>query len=596
MAMLKSASTIRVWLCVAAALACVPALAQANDGVEKLRRALKDGHFDQAVQAAERLKTISELRRGYFLSEWPRGVDVEDRPLLDKARASLEKRLTDAVRRAASMPDVERQVAACILIAELAEVEQPDYRSANGKFASRFIDILAGKKGDDGLVRDHDVRIRQAAIHALGKITPPPGLALPALRAVLKQDDLGPRRLAAYALNDLVRYAPFRSRVDEWATINGAVVEAVALLNVPNQDELIRGYAMQTITASAKNVTEHRWTTRFEIVDEPIQFEIDKKTDKLVLEQPLQEVLQSWRAGMPRLVSGLESDPSPNIKLTALDAINQVLVARYKITDKIQAKHGKALLARSALLHLYHAQDPADPLVAGGWTAIPSVLKRNDDIRLRRGAMLLLERIAEDVDASIETKKLDKTKINPETVRQFVRAITPALCDPDRYVRWTAARTLRYLSPAYFDEEVILALGQMLIDPEQRDPDLSNAAAVTLETIAAAPYASRAVRFLRSAIADTTMDTRNRVASMKALVAIGGKAASEAFPEVTGAVGDADPIVRREACITLGQLGQALTPEAYRGAVTALKTAMRDEDTEVRLNASEAILTITGPR
>ena len=31
-------------------------------------------------------------------------------------------------------------------------------------------------------------------------------------------------------------------------------------------------------------------------------------------------------------------------------------------------------------------------------------------------------------------------------------------------------------------------------------------------------------------------------------------------------------------------------------AMRSLKTAMRDEDTEVRLNASEAVLTITAPR
>jgi HEAT repeat protein len=214
--------------------------------------------------------------------------------------------------------------------------------------------------------------------------------------------------------------------------------------------------------------------------------------------------------------------------------------------------------------------------------------------------MSLLERVAEDVETTLDTKKQEK-KITAETLRRFVQAITPALSDPDRYVRWTAARTLRYISPEYFDDEVVLALGRMLIDPNQRDPDLSAAAAATIEAIATAPYAPKAILFLRSAIADPTMDANNRIAAMKALVAIGVKAANEAavneaFPEVTSAVGSDDVSVRKEACLTLGQLGHPGSEEHYRAAINALKTALRDEDTDVRLNASEAILSITPPR
>ena len=79
-------------------------------------------------------------------------------------------------------------------------------------------------------------------------------------------------------------------------------------------------------------------------------------------------------------------------------------------------------------------------------------------------------------------------------------------------------------------------------------------------------------------------------------IAIGGPAANDAFPELTGAVSDADPIVRREACQTLGRLAHPPTQETYRAALAALRMALRDDDTEVRLNASEAILSIVTPR
>jgi HEAT repeat protein len=125
---------------------------------------------------------------------------------------------------------------------------------------------------------------------------------------------------------------------------------------------------------------------------------------------------------------------------------------------------------------------------------------------------------------------------------------------------------------------------------------VSAAAAATIEAIAGSPHAGKAVRYLRSAIANTTMDPANRIAAMKALVAIGGAGANDAFPELTGAVSDSDSSVRREACLTLGQLGHPATDTIYRAAIAALQQAMRDDDMDVRLTASEAIVAIVRPR
>jgi HEAT repeat protein len=560
------------------------------------------------------LKTLSDLRRAYFLGEWPR-ESPRELEILDKKKENAEQvaqkraliKLRDAVGgrlaqriRASAMGDVDRQIATCIMIAEIAEKDEPDQRSV--KFASRFSDLLAGTKTEKGLVRDDDVRIRQAALHALGKITPPPSEAMPALRSVLKGDELGPRRLAAYALIDLVKNAAFLPPGDEMATINQAVAEAARVLRLPSEDEQVRIYCMQAILTSAWIFTDYRWTSKFDQAVEPgpIQFEQDKKLNKLVLDPPLQELLKSYRDAMPRFVSSLESDPNPKIKLMALDTISQIITSRYKLCKDLQEKHGKEILSRSELLKEFNASDPIEPLLAGQWVVIPGVMKNTDDIRLKRGVMSLLERVAEDVEATLATKQQEKA-ITTKTIRQFVRAITPALSDPDRYVRWTAARTLRYISPEYFEEDVFLALGRMLIDPQQRDPDLSNAAATTIGAIAQGRYATTAITYLRSAIADPTMDADNRIAAMKALVAIGAKAANraavnEAFPEVTGAVGSDDLTIRKEACLTLGELGHPGSHELYRAAISALKIAMRDEDADVRLNASEAILSITPPR
>jgi HEAT repeat protein len=558
------------------------------------------------------LKTLSDLRRAYFLTEWLGDAKNLDQKL--KLRDAVGDRLAQRIR-ASAVGNADRQIAACIMIADIAEKDEPDRRVQ--KYAARFSGLLLGTKTEKGLVHQEDVRVRQAALHALGKITPLPADAMPVLRSVLKKDELGPRRLAAFALSDLVKNAVFLTRDEEMATINEAVAEAARVMHRSGEDEQIRGYCLQTILISARIFTDYYWTTRFDLAKEPgpIQFVEDKKLNKLVLVPSVQELLTSYREAMPQFLSFLQQDSSPKVKLAALETISQIIASRYRLCEELQKEHdeklnrelqkkqGKEIVLakdfrpRSELLKEFNAPDPIEPLLAGQWEVIPAVVKQTDNVPLKRGVMLLLERIAEDVEATLQTKKQEKS-ITAETMRRFARAITPALYDSDRFVRWTAARTLRYISPEYIDDDVVLALGRML---NGRDPDLSRAAATTIEAIAQAPFATRTITFLRTAIADPTIDADNRVAAMKALVAIGAKAANqvavnEAFPELTTAVGSDDATVRREACLTLGQLGHPNSDEQYRAAINALKAAMRDDDIDIRLNASEAILSITPPR
>ncbi len=570
-----------VWLFfgLGAAAILAPAL-RAEDAVEILKRTLKEGTLEQVAKDTDSLKLLSDLRRGYFLSEWPReslreldslqkelekkkeqnapqiAQVVHKRELL-KIRGAMGDRLAQRIRGSA-MGNEDRQIAACIMVAELAETEEPQQRAV--KFAARFSEMLVGTKTAKGLVHSRDVRVRQAALHALGKITPLPGAAMPALRSVLKEDELGPRRLAAYALIDLVKNAAFLPREEEMATINQTVVEADRVLRRADDDEYVRAYCLQTILTSAMIFTDYRWTSKFgDVLEKPIvQIEFDKNLNRSVLDPGVQELLKSYREALPRVIAALEKDPSPKIRLTALETISQIVSSRYRLCKELQDKH-KDILPRSELLKEFNAPDPIEPLLAGQWVVIPAVLKQTDDVRLKRGVMSLLERVAEDVEATLKAKKQEKA-VTAESIRQFVHAVTPALSDPDRYVRWTAARTFRYISPEYLDGEIVVALGRMLIDPHQRDADLSAAAAITIEAMAPSPSAAKAVAFLRPAIADSTMDAENRILSMKALVAISRSAANEwavneAFPELIIAVAADEARIRREACLTLGQLG-----------------------------------------
>jgi HEAT repeat protein len=656
----------RLWLLVGVAALWAPTATRADDAVEVLKQRLLDPKARPAkiAEDANRLRTISDLRRGYFLVEWKEG--------LKGIKDDVGKRLKAKVEDGALKGDSDAKIAACILIAEIAEADQREERTR--KYAAEFSDLLLGAKARKGLVHDANVTVRQVALHALGKITPPPDRAMKELKDVLRDEGgpLGPRLLAAYALTDLVKNSYRLERKEMMDTINQAVAEAVRVQGNRNEDEQIRGYGLQTILASAKIFTEYYWTIKL-TERSIVEFTND------ALDPSLQKLLKSYQAAMPDVIVALKSDPSGKIKLTALETISQIIISRHRLCEELQP-HGRmgilpdfkapdfklrdkglridGILAgspadkaglkkddlvfeiagalvkdfdsymsalaglesgeeidikvlrnlkkmefkitprdfssRTKLLEAFSAVDPIEPLLKDqNWLAIPSLLssKKAEDVQLKRGVMSLLERVAKDVE---------KTQ-TPATTQLFVHEVTPALSDPDRYVRWSAARTLGNISAQYSDANVFEALGQMLNDPIQRDPDLSAAAAATIEKLAASPFAAKAVLGLRTAIADPTMDSTNRIAAMKALAAINSarpeneQQANEAFPQLTSAVAADDVGVRREACLTLGQLGHPARRDYYDAAISALKLALRDDDAEVRLHASEAILNIKAP-
>ena len=614
---MKQISSIRIadrkqtWtaLGLLAVLLCLPTVSRAVDPVEKLKTALKDAtagvdaaRRDQIKKSVDELKTINQLRRAYFLKEWaPLKLEVVDPKLdIENFRTDIKNRLVsiirDVARNAVQEKDADRQIAVARMIAELAESEQTPERSSTGKFASVFLDVLIGGKAGKGLVDNPDIFVRQCALDALGKITPKAADAKPVLRAALQGPELGPRRIAAYALTDLVRNAQFLDADDELETIAEAVSAAVLTLRDPNEDEAIRGYCIQTIHASAKVFTDNDTALRFE-----------KEGDKLVLDAKTRKILQGFQDAAPRLLAAFKATESKdgivydnlNIRLTALNALSQIVSARIQIVRKLYENPDKLPPAktpsRSELLASYKAPDPIEPLLGGSWVEVPALLRRENDVRLRRGAMALLEMITEDVEHALVTRKVEKA-ITPEARRQFVRLITAGLYDSDRFVRWSAARTIRFISFEYIDEEIVLGLGHMLIDPADRDHDLSAAAGATLESIAGSRYAPSAVRFLKSVITDPEKDVEIREAALKTLVQIGGPAANEAFPEVASVLTDSGVRIRRLAAETLGILGQPPTREIALDALAALKLALRDDDPQVRHNASEAILSIRVPR
>ena len=563
-------------VCVAALL--LPSLGRAADPVEKLRTALRISptSMDVAVTADRtkkilasiaELKTISHRRRAYFLTEWSQYLDVEKnlgleknnaiRDEMDRYRTDIGKGLKNAIFQAAEIQDDDNQLALAILIAEIAEADQTiDTKARKGKFARGLTPVVAG------LMKAKDDTIRQAALNALGKMTPEPKLAIPIIEATLKEAPVGPRRLAAYALVDLAKNSQHHQSAEELQLLRDVIRTAEKGLRDagdkgPRADEPIRGYCLQAIQESARVVMD-KFSSEQALLEEN---EAKKKMSK---EQA--EILEAYQAANPVLVRSL-ADPKINVRLAALQALEQISTARSKITRS------------------FEGPDPLEGILKGDWKAIARLLKeedkddtQEDQVRLRRSAIAFFEQLGPQAEPAVE-------------------AIVHALRDEDRFVKWAATRTIRNLPPESVGSQAIYALAyNLLIDG---DHDLSGAAAEAIEALGT--RAQEAVHALGIVIANGGADNRswdaeNRVKAMAALASIGGTAAHKALPQLMSALSDPDVRIRREAAQRIGELGRPADAQLRERVLSELRKALGDGDQDVRTSVSEAILILSARR
>src|SRR5262245_5737910 len=318
-----------------AAFFLAPAAARPQDPVRDLENALKIDP-QQLVEPVEqrkqvdkilpRLKTLSELRAAYFLKEWLPHVkyDKDKKEYHDeemfKRRKSIGEALQKAVFEAAKEAAADRKIAIAIMIAEMAERDQPEDRSKSGKFASAFVDVLIGK---NGLVNSEDARVKQAGWHALGKITPKPDDGLKKkLREALASPELGVRRVAAYALSDLIKNAHyFDVRSDELDTMTIAVTSAGFGLRQlePAEDEFVRAYCLQAIFQAGRIFTDYGKATENAYID--LEKDEVLKEDKQVVNPKLRDVLAAINAANPRIAAAAKHDHANTVelRLTALE-------------------------------------------------------------------------------------------------------------------------------------------------------------------------------------------------------------------------------------------------------------------------------------
>jgi HEAT repeat protein len=354
-----------------------------------------------------------------------------------------------------------------------------------------------------------------------------------------------------------------------------AAREAVAASGVPMKDNdvQVRRFGidamLQGATAFREMVREPYQVSDFPPKDRPPDADEMKKIREaqrdVAKEEALFAPLIQAAKGQARPLAQALTDSDSDVRTKARQTLEMLGNARLRL---------RRLVDSVPELPVAAAVQPARALQKEG---------KQDELSLAIApALEVVQRGVRDPNVVVRRSTLDFLESLEENSAPAVPAIVGALSDPDRFVRWAAARTLGKIGPVRTDLTVP-ALARLLRD---RDLDVSLIADATLKSFG--PYAKAAV----PALIDATKvgDAEARVAALQTLTSVGVADAGGSIPAVIEALGNTDARVRRAAAETLGSFGPAAS-----GAVPPLRGLLQDEDGEVRRAASDALLNIQPP-
>jgi HEAT repeat protein len=538
------------------------------------------------------LHTISELHRALALEDWlDKEQDISVRPearVDQKIRDEVGKRYIDAVGASLKSTTPLRQIAAADLLSDLGTnlrgigAQQADAREGlNRVFGPDLAQLLKGG----------DPRVEAAAARALGNINPEAKVAVPALAQLLKSSNVVLRRAAAASLRNLVKNltqlvsgkgkgpTPRAASRDE--LVHTAVAVApVAASGLENSDTDVRRLSAEALLECAAALSE--------MVQEPEKnlrpFTDGRQPtpDELAEIQALRRALARERAQLaplakalgnqaPKLVQAMR-DPDAQTRLMARKALEEMGNAfqrqeRREASVPNLGETGKTGQGRGEeQSSLNQAEQPAFPNAP--------LIKTLDE------SMRTLVRGLRDPDLAIRLTTIDALEMFGDAARPVAPELAAALCDPNAFVRWAAARTLGKIAPVA-PELVVPRLANLLNDP---DLDLRMVAANSLG--AYGPTATAAVPALTRTVG--TGDGEVRRTAMLALASIGPENARAAIPAITEELTHHNPRVRQMAAQVLGRFG----PLARSAEPALLQRAADDSDVEVRKAASDALLNI----
>ncbi|MCI0376214.1 MAG: HEAT repeat domain-containing protein [Gemmataceae bacterium] len=568
-----------------------PLPARAADPVEELRKALPKGKWftdspSKEIVAARRqeldklvknLTTIGDLRRALALEVWQRNVEVgspeEFRDMDVELRRQIGESLTKQLRRAIDADSPDTRLAAANLLAEMGPTVKSLAPADRAGFARSLTPEVIR------LAKDKELGVRQEGLRALGSIFAKPQDAVPVFAHTLRNDGLGPRRIAADGLAQLVRVAAHLYRHGKTNApvevtrddVDAALTQVIPACSIGVQDEdpQVRHLCLIALQDASKALADlikdgepkDKFPTSFFSEEQRAEIQRFHQTVNAELKaaEPVAKALQAQGKSLALALD----DPDVHVKLAAMEALENIGNARIRLRRRVLSipvikgdgdGGNRALLAQ---------MDTLESFVKNNLDDISKYLT-HADVRLRRGAVEFLEIIE---DAATPATPLLAASLN----------------DPDRFVRWSAVRALGAI-PLDKATVALPNLAKLMSDP---DLSVRKAAAEALEFMG--PAASAAVPEIASAV--SVGDSEARIAAMFALQSIGAEHGKAAVPNLIDALNHADHRVRKAAAETLGRFG----PAAHL-AVPALRRVLGDDEAGVRAAASDAILSILPPR
>ena len=576
------------WLAAAPLLAADPVddLKQALplDDVQNPTDAMLKARQDNLQKKIDALATIGQLRRALALDDWrddparSQGTPKEIRAIDNLMRAKVGQWLSEALAQQAKSGDANSRLAVANLIAEMG----PNVRALKPEEKSSFARSLMPLV--EKLARDADVGVRQEALRAAGSINADAKAAARIFADALQKKGgaVGPRRVAADGLRQLVRViSDLSNRSTVGAQVRATRAEVLDILQQVLQtsplgfadaDPQVRALCADAFQLAVQAIPEPNLPQEFaqqrrvlpapgrplsaEEVNElkTIHKELKSQIDEL---KPALDAIRSHAGALAPLLN----DADGQVRLAGMGTLRSVADARQRLRQRVlsllPAFPGTPADPRTLLA----GADPLEPFLKSDLGAVGPLLSETDT-RLRREAAIFL--------LLLEDRALP-----------FVRQLTARLADPDRTIRWVAARALGNL-PAEKIGEAVPYLAKLLGDD---DLAVRKAAAGTLEGMG--PLARVALGALAQAVLQG--DAEGRIAAIAALNALGPNLAQEATPQLVAVLDqrDADPKVLVAVAGALAQIG----PPA-RAAVPSLRRLIGHDEYEVRTAASEAILEI----
>lgn len=655
-----------VAICVAAVVLAVVlaawwAVAAPADPVDDLRQILRRDapgeppaaliafRQEALTKAVDRLKTMGDLRRALALADWDKSLEkaktAQDlklpglKVLADMelaARNKIGERLTAQIEAVVERGDKTSRLAVANMIAEMGPNVRALKRNGveSGGFARALAPLLVKLAGDarDGESKK-SVAVRQEALRALGSIYADPKVAVPELERALSDAEVGPRRVAADALVQMIRIVTHlkrEERGDAGIKVTDADIVATASAVLAASRSGLRDPDAQVVTLCLDagresaivlhdRILQPERRSKFPLPGWPLAPDERKEIEKAyqgVLDEfsafePLLKELDKQGVAMLEVLANLEparrangpplghfaSEQAP-ARLVAMTAFESIAYLRNRMQRRLE----------SIPIKEARRKDAKDP---GGGERDLGALDPLKTVVAERRNIVQITHLLQEPDAQVRRRTVEFLELVEDEAVPAIPALTVHLADPDRFVRWASARALGRIAPAQ-SSAAVLGLARLL---EDSDLNVRKAAAETLEVFGGLseviPEQKKAEleRALRQAVpylarAVNASNTEVRIAAMYTLLSFGVEVSQPAAPALAEALNPQvapDPRVRQVAAEVLGKLGpRALINPATNQIDTsvkdlvfaALRRAIGDEDPIVRSNASDALLSL----